>query len=148
MRNSNWIFILLTSSLIAAKTFAGEPLNPDDATRPQTHQVGLNESTTIRMGDTVMLKDTRFSAKLVGFTEPPTCLPPGPGCKSDGPPRPDFQFVEGDVTCESNPKPKSPSARRRIKQECAGKLHYAVIASPVENRAAVKVHIEEKKPRR
>ncbi len=115
-------FLLL--SLAGSIAFAAEPNSPPDSTKPHEHIVELNQEVELRMGDTVALKGTDFSAKLVGF---------GAGYSPE--PEPEFLYRQGTFTCE-------PKAKAKVKRgNCMGQLKHLVSSASVRDRTAVKVRV-------
>ena len=116
-------------------TQAAEPETPPAVSQPHQHSVDLREKITIRMGDTLTLKGTGFSVKLVGFREP-RCAVPGHNCgvAFDPEPIPEFQMRDGTVVCETaKPDPA-----------CTTQLAYRPVADRVTDRTAVRVQIQAK----
>lgn len=119
--------LLLLGQMLSQIAHGAEPIRPPDATKPHEHVVELNEEVEIRMGDTVALKGTDFSAKLVGF-----------GTAGNPPePVPEFSFRQGTFTCE----PKSKLKAKREDRKCLSLLQHSVSNGPVRDRTAVKVRV-------
>lgn len=138
MKNPNIFFrrtlvLALGASVISLLAKAGEPVVPPEMNQPHTHIVELKQNAVMRMGDTVTLKGTTFSAKLVGFHEP-LCPGPRPGCAGQSA-IPEFQLSDGTTTCEPDPKSRA----------CLRKLGYTLAADPVKDRAAVVVRIKNRR---
>ncbi|CAN5625414.1 hypothetical protein BH10BDE1_BH10BDE1_09670 [soil metagenome] len=128
----------LTVWIIPAR--AAEPVAPPDHLKPKTYETSLRTLVTMRMGDTVTLKGTDFSAKLVGFTEP-SCAVPGQNCgvafKPD--PYPDFEYFENGVACDP---------KKNKEAQCMAKLVHTITHEAVWDRSKVKVQIIERRKRK
>lgn len=129
------ITLATTFILFGSLANAAEPSVPTEMNQPRTHIVELKQKAALRMGDSITLKASEFTAKLVGFREP-LCAGPQPGCASAGP-IPEFQLVQGAVTCEPDPKSRA----------CHRKLSYEVITDRVTDRAAVTARIRNRRKR-
>lgn len=129
------IWLLFAASLV----YANEPSAPSDAMKPRILLVALKENIAIRMGDTVQLKDSDFSARLSGFSRP-TCAVPGENCGVvfSNLPSPEFQYREGGIDCDM-------SATNRRDRKCMGKLKHMVTADSVTDRANVTVRVLERR---
>ncbi len=111
--------------------------------------VALKEEAVLRMGDTVQLKGSDFSAKLSGFGEP-GCAMPGQSCASAvaSTPTAEFQYLQGDFNCDSTSSSPIGAATVKIKpidRNCVSKLKYVVKANDVMDREKVVVRIVERK---
>lgn len=141
MRNC-LIFILSLSPSLA---LANEPMVPPEDNRPHTHIVSLKTDAKMRMGDTISLKGTDFSAKLVGFREP-LCAGPRSNCK-DATPIAEFEITQGTVKCEPHVKKPDELSEDPADRRCARKFKFRVVHDPIVDRTAVVVRIRAKKPR-
>lgn len=135
----SWLGLRLGLSVLTVSVFslakAAEPETPPPVSQPHQHSVDLREKITIRMGDTLSLKGTGFSVKLVGFREP-QCAVPGQNCgvAFNPEPVPEFQLREGTIVCES----------AKADPSCTSQLAYTAVADRVTDRAAVRVQIQRK----
>lgn len=137
------LIVALLTSILATAAEAGEPNAPIDPLQPRTHIVELKKDTVIRMGDTVSLKDSDFSAKLVGFGMFTECAVPGQNCGAgySPDPEPEFRYEQGTYICE----PKKRQKIKPIDRNCLQKLKYTVTFNHISDRTAVTVRIVERK---
>ena len=135
--------VAILISIITSLAVAGEPNAPVDLTQPRTHIVELNQDAVIRMGDTISLKDSDFSAKLVGFGMATECAVPGQNCGAgySPDPEPEFRYEQGTFVCEPKKRQKS----KAVDRNCAQKLKHLVTFNHVSDRTAVTVRIVERK---
>ncbi len=136
--HKTFLLLAIVGCLAAGRiAFAAEPVRPSDSTKPHEHVVELNQEVEIRMGDTVALKGTDFSAKLVGFALRTECAVPGGNCGAgySPDPEPEFLYRQGTFTCE-------PNAKAKVKRGgCMGQLQHVVSSASVRDRTAVKVRV-------
>ncbi len=127
--------LLLLTSITHSVAHSAEPITPPDSTQPKIHTVDLEEDVTLRMGDTVSLKGTDFSAKLVEFSEQ-ACAVPGRNCgfAYSAEVTPEFSFRQGTTICAS----KKPDPT------CFAKLRYMTEVDPVKDRTAIRLRIKTK----
>ena len=143
------LFLLACFEVVPPLACANEPLSPPDAMKPRTHVVELKEEAILRMGDTIQLKGTDFSAKLSGFGEP-GCAMPGQSCASAvaSTPTAEFQYRQGDFNCDSVSSAPIGVAKVKAKpidRNCVLKLKYIAKANDVMDRSKVVVRLIERK---
>ncbi len=139
--------LVVVSALASENRFvAGEPASPPDSTKPHQFFVALGEEVEMRVGDTVALKDTNFSAELTGFAPPTACAIPGENCGAGYTPdaMPDFAYHQGNFTCE----PRAKAKPKKEDRKCTSKLDYILSTPPVRDRTAVKVRIVSRPKRK
>lgn len=135
----------LSLVLFPPRSFAAEPTVPPEDNRPRTHIVDLKANANMRMGDTITLKGTDFSARLVGFREP-LCAGPRSNCAGQTPIA-EFELIEGPTKCEPHVKKPGELSEDPADRRCARKFKYRVVHDPIVDRTAVVVRIRAKKKR-